>query len=117
MTIKFLAPASAIAWLEGYLESDRHNDEARAAVACLKEQLAPSETASTQPKWVSPTDRQPDLDGRLWVILTERRENGKRVGFVPAFEYYHFMDGWATDETILFWLDSPLHPLPSVTRE
>lgn len=48
MTIKFLAPASAIAWLEGYLESDRHNDEARAAVACLKEQLTSSETAQNE---------------------------------------------------------------------
>lgn len=76
-----------------------------------------SETAATAPKWVSPTNRQPDVDGRLWAVLTERRENGKRTGFVPTFEYYHFINGWATDDTILFWLDSPLHPLPSVRTE
>ena len=81
----------------------------------LRARTPASETKA--PVWVSPTDRNPDLDGRLWVILVERREQGKRTGFIPMFEYYHFIDGWATDDTVLFWLDSPLHPLPSVTSE
>jgi hypothetical protein len=86
-------------------------DRAREAlIACV-----PPETRA--PVWVSPTDRQPDVDGRLWAILTERREYGKLTGYVPLFEYYHFDNGWATDDRILFWLDSPLHPLPQVPHE
>lgn len=43
-TIKFPAPASAIAWLEGYFDADGP-EEARAAVAYLKEHCIASESA------------------------------------------------------------------------
>lgn len=64
--------------------------------------------------WVPASERLPDKDGRLWAILTESRSNGKPGPWIPGFEYYHFIDGWATDQYVRYWLDAELHPLPKM---
>jgi hypothetical protein len=66
--------------------------------------------------WVPTTERHPDKDGRLWAILVERREDGKHTGYIPLYEYYHFIDGWATDDHVTHWLDADLHPLPGIPK-
>ena len=66
--------------------------------------------------WVSVKDRLPDEDGRLWAILIDESIGG-HVPLTPAYEYYHFHEGWATDEEVLYWLDYRLPPLPSLPGE
>ena len=79
--------------------------------------LPKSSVSAITARWVPCSERQPDKDGRLWAILTERREQGKHTGYIPLFEYYNFIDGWATDDHVTHWLDADLHPLPRAVAD
>lgn len=56
--------------------------------------------------WI-PRSTNPDRDGCLWPIAI-RDPHG---GFVMAFEYYHFQDGWATGDDIAAWWNQPVAPV------
>jgi uncharacterized protein DUF551 len=65
--------------------------------------------------WISVEERLPDEDGRLWAILTDKMSNGKVIGYYPLYEYYHFDNGWATDDRVTHWLDVKLPTLPAIS--
>ncbi len=58
--------------------------------------------------WLPPSIN-PDVDGRLWPIafvpLNDRTRRPEM-----AFEYYHFDNGWATDDRIVAWWNQPVAP-------
>jgi hypothetical protein len=67
-------------------------------------------------QWISVSERLPDEDGRLWAVLSDTVNLGIVTGYYPLCEYYHFNDGWATDERITHWLDVKLPPLPAAPQ-
>ncbi len=72
-----------VAMVEGtYLEGDN--------IRLMKENKALRE----QLRWRS-AGEFPDEDGREHEIIT--------ASLAIKSEFYHFMDGWATDETVIFW--------------
>ena len=64
-------------------------------------------------QWISVSERLPEENGRLWAVLTDTVNLGAGTGYYPIYEYYHFDNGWATDERITYWLDVILPPLPA----
>jgi hypothetical protein len=83
------------------------------ALAARIDSLCDLALSALDAQWVSVNDRLPDEDGRLWIALAEKVTNGKVVGYYPIHEFYHFHEGWATDETIVYWLNIALPPLPA----
>lgn len=46
-------------------------------------------------KWIPCSERLPDVDGKLWRIRTASGESE---------EFYHFHEGWATDQDVTHWM-------------
>lgn len=67
--------------------------------------VAPA-SATSPSNWV-PVSKNPDLDGLLWPIAVKLHAEG-RVLYKADFEYYHFDNGWATDEEVVAWLPVPV---------
>ena len=72
-----------------------------------REKAPRSAVSETAPRgaW-RPISENPDIDGRLWPIVVVR--DGK---VAMDFEYYHFDNGWASDEEILNWWNQPIIPV------
>lgn len=65
-------------------------------------------------RWIPCSERTPDVDGRLWAVLSDTVNCGNVTGYYPLYEYYHFDNGWATDERITHWLEVKLPAMPSI---
>lgn len=114
---KFKTHTATLLWRASNTErrrADRRQEEELAG-RCDKAAMLSAPPAATG--WVSVKDRLPDEDGKLWAILTPERRNGVVTGYERLYEYYHFHEGWATDEEVTHWLDYRLPPLPSPPGE
>lgn len=65
--------------------------------------------------WVKCSERQPDDDGQVWFIFERTPEDELGV----SAEYYHFLEGWATDSEVIMWWSERMvpPPMPSVTSD
>lgn len=109
--------------LEGAAQSENpfergYADKRRAVLEYVEklESTTRSESKECAPRWVPCIERTPEQDHYLWAVLTESVRDGRVTGYIPTFEYYHHLEGWATDEKITHWLDLLLPKLPEAPK-
>lgn len=91
------------------LAPQRHLTEVEQRV--MKKALLASSTLVTEPQqsWIPVSERLPDVDGVRWMIWAI---DNYGVPYL-ASEYYHFHEGWATDEHVTHWMPLPTPPAQS----
>lgn len=87
----------------GEWDSDNIVEDVKRGIVSAIERMTPRSTTGA---WI-PHHTNPERDGCLWPIAV-RADGG---GFHMKFEYYHFTDGWATDEDIAAWWNQPIAPI------
>jgi hypothetical protein len=58
-------------------------------------------------EWIPVSERLPDRDHNLWLVVVTNKHGYGRV----TVEFYHFHEGWATDENVTHWMPIPEPPL------
>lgn len=96
-------------WYEG-VTHEQMLDEAFAQIRLLEAAVPAS------PGWVACSERLPEKDGRLWAILVDETIGGHGA-LTPLYEFYHFDNGWATDDKVTHWLDYELPSLPATPHK
>ena len=65
-----------------------------------------ADLASVRDSWIPVGERLPDVDHNLWLVVVTNDAGYQRV----TVEFYHFHEGWATDENVTHWM--PLKTAP-----
>lgn len=88
---------------------DDYCKKADAAKAALVDAIVAALRAQSENArgWIACEKRLPDTDGALCLVYLPDRDGGK---LRADFEYYHFIDGWATDERVTHWMPLPKEP-------
>jgi len=78
----------------------------------LGEQVVAAEARAGE-GWIPVSERLPDVDGIRWMIWVI---DNYRMPYL-ASEYYHFHEGWATDEEVTHWMSLPAPPASPTGRK